>query len=285
MKQFLQLLFLLFYTTACQPVVELNDVQFTPKLVIWGNLHPDSIITVSISRSVPPLDKTTNRKVNQAIVLVYENNILLDTLKERDSSIYVSTKSLRPKEGNIYYVKVLKGGFDPIKTMPDTMPLRPQVIKVTAKELKKGDASAEFEILTNIPSHFKNYGISKLFSIKWQQQLNTSIENVPQDCDGFRFANFDFVKTNCFLFGGKIKISTNNFSFLELNNTKVKVSIASITNKGIDFFEKLNALNEQYTDYYSSTNIFWNPVYLPSFVDGGYGYVGCINTYNIEVQF
>ena len=213
MNQYLKILFFFVpLINSCQPSIELNDLTVTPKLVIWGNLHPDSIMTVYLSRSVAPLDKTTNRKVSNATILIFENNILLDTLKERDTSIYVSNKFLKPKEGYNYYIKVLKSGFESIETLPDTMPFRPKLIRVIAEELKKGDPSAKFEIQTNQPSHFKNYGVSQLFSLKWKVQLNTNIENVPQDCGGFRFAKFNFLKPSCHVFNGNYKISTNNFS-------------------------------------------------------------------------
>ena len=286
MNQYLKILFFFVpLINSCQPSIELNDLTVTPKLVIWGNLHPDSIMTVYLSRSVAPLDKTTNRKVSNATILIFENNILLDTLKERDTAIYVSNKFLKPKEGYNYYIKVLKSGFESIETLPDTMPFRPKLIRVIAEELKKGDPSAKFEIQTNQPSHFKNYGVSQLFSLKWKVQLNTNIENVPQDCGGFRFAKFNFLKPSCHVFNGNYKISTNNFSFQELSNSKVRVSLAAISERGVVFFEKLNILDDQFTDYYSPVNVFWNPVYLPSLVKGGYGYVGCYNTLDIEVQF
>ena len=286
MNQYFKILiFPIFFTYSCQPSIELNDLTITPKLVIWGNLHPDSVMTIYLSRSVAPLDYTTNRKVSHATVLIFENNILLDTLKERDTAIYVSNQLLKPKEGSTYYVKVLKTGFESIETLPDTMPFRPKLIRLTTEELKKGDPLAKFEIQTNQPSHFKNYGTTQLFSLKWQVPLNTYIADVPEDCDGLYFARYTFLKPSCHVFNGNYKISTDNFGSTELKNSKVKISLAAISGNRVDFFDKINALEEQFKDYYSPVNVFWNPIYLPSLVKGGYGYVGCFSTLDIEVQF
>jgi hypothetical protein len=66
---------------SCKKEIDLLNRNDEPKFVIWCNLHPDSIVTAYISKTSPPLSTKADRIVKEAIVILYENNLPIDTLQ------------------------------------------------------------------------------------------------------------------------------------------------------------------------------------------------------------
>jgi Domain of unknown function (DUF4249) len=272
----------------CQPQIDDILEGETPKLTIWGFLHPDSVATVYLGRTAAPLSKSTDRVVEDATVLLFENNILADTLKYIGQSLYKSNKGFRPKENNSYHCQASKKGFETIESQIDTMPTRPKVLRYTTQDSVRNEGYnrvAQIDLFTNKPSHYPNYGINNLTSLKWGGGRNTYIQNNQCDKADFIVSEFEFTNSACFAFNEHYKIQTDNYRFQDLKGTKVLLRLAAVTANGIDFHKKIFALKQKYVSFYDPVDAFWSPIYLPQMVKNGYGYVGCLNTTDVEIQF
>lgn len=273
---------------SCQPQIETILEGETPKLVIWGFLQPDSVATVYLGRTAAPLSKSADRIVEEATVLLFENNILADTLQYIGQSLYKSSKGFRPKENHAYYCIASKRGFETIESQIDTMPTRPQILRYTTQDSVRNEGYnrvAQIDLFTNISSHYANYGINNLTSLKWGSNRNTYIQNNQCDEESFVVSEFEFTNSACFAFNGHYKIQTENYRFEDLKGTKMLLKLAAVTSNGIDFHKKIFALKQKYINFYEPVDAFWSPIYLPQMVKNGYGYVGCLNTIDVEIQF
>ena len=110
MKPFV-VLFLFTVITSCHPNIEIINEINTPKLVVWCILHPDSIPTAYVSQTSPLLTKAANYKIDEAQVILFQNNIPVDTFVDFGKGIYKSSKQQKIVENNIYHITVYKNGF------------------------------------------------------------------------------------------------------------------------------------------------------------------------------
>jgi hypothetical protein len=88
------LLFLFF--AACQKEIDLTARNAEAKFVIWCYLHEDSIVSASLSKTSPPLSINADRIVKDALVVLYENDRPVDTLKYDSLTVYSSKKRFKP---------------------------------------------------------------------------------------------------------------------------------------------------------------------------------------------
>ena len=94
MKNILKLLLAFLILSSCQKAIEINFPDSNNKLVINSLFTKDSLLTVNIFESTFIKDTVYNY-VDNLNVLVYENDIFWDTLKNLNQGKYISTKTLK----------------------------------------------------------------------------------------------------------------------------------------------------------------------------------------------
>lgn len=98
------------------------DVPFEdPKLVVYSTIVPFTLpmpkqLGITLKKS-QHLSDTNRNSIVDALVLYYENNILIDTLQYGDSTgVYAISTSIAnyPKAGYSYSIKIVKEGFETV---------------------------------------------------------------------------------------------------------------------------------------------------------------------------
>jgi len=99
------------------------------KMVIFAGGGVDQTLGARITRTIPPLTKMDNPDsliVDNAIVQLYENNNLVDTLKYIDNGIYQSNIFL--KEEYTYFIKANAENLPSITSGKDIVPLGAKIL-------------------------------------------------------------------------------------------------------------------------------------------------------------
>lgn len=115
-------LILVIAITSCKKIRDDLLPVSNSKLYFQSILNPDSTIKVYVGRTTGILDKEPSY-INDASVLLYENDVLLDTLTPEANGTYSS--AVFPWVGDSYKIKVLKDGIilTGSTSVPDSTPL------------------------------------------------------------------------------------------------------------------------------------------------------------------
>jgi hypothetical protein len=282
---------------SCNQELQTLELETEQKLVVWCYLHPDSTATALVSKTGQPFSKKEERRVNDAIVLLLENGLIADTLRYVDSSIYRSIHAFKPKAKQAYCIKILHSNFKTIETKTDTMPTPPKLIKYTANDsvmkLEQGQNLARLQLFTDVPQYFYAYGLSPAMykgvnylgvygdaTKTWKLKAN--------DCGiHFGIRDYTFKTPICEDKPFDFYEFTTQATSRNFRTQKVKFSMCSVTKETAIFLS--NSFKYYYANFddFYDTELFWNPSSTPPeyYVKNGYGFLGCYNTTNFEVQF
>lgn len=140
---------------ACKKEIEFNPKNQSPFLVMNSYLDPDSILSVSVSQSASMMEELTKNIVSDAVVKVYENATLLETLHfDAVSSRYLGVG--KPSVGKEYKITVVKDGFLAIEATSVIEPA-PGILKYTILRNKHYSGRADVTITFKDPGGVKNY--------------------------------------------------------------------------------------------------------------------------------
>ncbi len=289
----------LFIFTSCQPKIEFESQQDDTKLVLWCFLHPDSVITASLTKTIPAFSNESNKKVTDGTVVIYENNNILDTLHNDGTDIYTSSKGLRPKIGSIYAIKAHKIGYKTIETVNDTMPIKP-VIKswstidsftyspYTLNGNKKG-LLAYIHLTINTRSNFPIYGVSrmKVINLPYGDYFSSAPAPFCPIKGGVSARGFIYNYQDCSHNQSEMNIYVNNVYPEYFRKAKLRFRLCATTYQYQEFYK---AYNKFVNDFSGSNDIgfdlYWTPVTFPEYIKNGYGFFGCYNTSDeLEVHF
>lgn len=120
--------------------VESNEEP--PKLVINGviDAQGDETLLVNISQT-QPLVRDTNTiwweeiYITDAIVLLFENEILIDTLQHTESGNYLPSFNFEPTLEAFYYLEVFHPKFENVATLPVKMPSLPSIRTIHREQI------------------------------------------------------------------------------------------------------------------------------------------------------
>ena len=150
---------------SCQKDPNLYTLNAPPKLVVMCYLHPDSVVTALVSKTSAPLSKKADRLVTDALVVLYENNLPVDTLQNDSLTVYKSRKGFKPTAENVYFIKASKQGFPTLETFEDRMPPKPKLIKYTAEDsiapIDRFSMLSRLRLYTDTPKYFQAYALSR----------------------------------------------------------------------------------------------------------------------------
>ncbi|WKN44571.1 DUF4249 family protein [Tunicatimonas pelagia] len=115
-------LLIFFLTTSCTQEVNMPFPTFQEELVLNSILHPDSLIKLSLTKSLPLGSTTQNFPVvSSAEMRLYENDILIGEPTFQDS---LYTLNYYPQSNKKYSIEVEVSGFPTLRAS-DVVPARP----------------------------------------------------------------------------------------------------------------------------------------------------------------
>ncbi|PLX21555.1 MAG: hypothetical protein C0599_07780, partial [Salinivirgaceae bacterium] len=123
MRNILFIIIGLIALNSCEKRIPIDIEQQDPKIVINALFDNTKKFTASISKSVMIDDVSGNNTITNAIVKLYENDVLLDTLSHTGGGVYMYNDTLQP--GNSYELIVAcdLGTASATATMPEVVPI------------------------------------------------------------------------------------------------------------------------------------------------------------------
>ncbi len=295
--KFSLLFIIVIFNLTCNPNINILTEPSQDKLVIWCFLHPDSVVSALISKTSPILKTIADRKITDAKVILYENNISVDTLKYDVNSKYISSKNFKPSENNIYYITIIKEGFLTAQTLPDTMPRKPKLIKyivndsVGIEDINSQTYPARLQFFTDQPSNYPCYSFG---SHTFKRDVGSGhvvdeyviIARKNNGCSlDWNFLQYRFNDASCGLPIDYYDFTAENGGRPpKLKNLKVGFTIGAVTYRPQALFKEYYKTFKQPTGDVLD-DLFFAPTFFPEYVKNGYGFLGCYNTTEIEVQF
>jgi hypothetical protein len=277
--------FILYFTIlSCNEDIDFLKNEEPKKLVVWCQLHPDSIPKAQISSTELPLSSKTDRSVKDALAILYQNNRAVDTLTYDSLYFYSSKSKFKPTAKNTYTLKIFKDGYPVLETYGDTMPEKPRLLRYIAEDsirnINNNADMARLQIFTDNPKYALTYNLSQGF----YQYFNTS--GVLGDAT----LSWQLVSTSC----NECNVPINYYNYNvvvnkrppQLKNKKMRFYLKAITKQTEGFIKEINKLKSTGSiDVSYTTDLFWSPTFINETVKNGYGYLGCYNTLDFEVQF
>jgi hypothetical protein len=156
-------------------------------LVAFCFFNPDSIWKVQVSKlgSVTEV-ASENLLVNSAIVTIYENEKIIDTLKHKQNGCYTSLYNLKPEYNKTYRLQVECEGFNKIISTKESLPSPIRFISYNVyPNLLPNIFSKE---TYNDTLWFKQKTVETLISIEKGQYLKLSTANSMYDSGGECFS-------------------------------------------------------------------------------------------------
>ena len=251
-----------------------------PRLVILAVLSAGESITVTVDHTYPPTGETLfSAGVTNAKILLYENNLLVDTLRLLVKNQYVTKSTIRPAIGKIYRIKVEAPGYPSVESNEEMVPDFPVTRNVNVEKKDKYTLSVTIQDTPNARNQYEIRFIS--YYKKWETAVNLDNLSRPDaitDNCGFRGnQNAFYYRDLCF---DNSSLTTNYGSSLE-GTPRFEVDSLYRTIKGNPLAERVvvrvRSVSESYLKYYqyqSSQDIeqaFQQPASRFTNLKGGYG--------------
>ncbi|CAA9292222.1 MAG: hypothetical protein AVDCRST_MAG56-4719 [uncultured Cytophagales bacterium] len=137
--------FVLFVLAACQRDLDVALPYEGDRLIIYGLLTADSVVSVRIDKTAPPTGTFLFAdSVPDATAALFENGVFVENLQYAGREIYRSPSGFRPKAGSEYFLRVSAPGLPDAETEPQVVPAGVQmeqyVLGDTIANLFLGDA-------------------------------------------------------------------------------------------------------------------------------------------------
>lgn len=146
MKHVILIFFIIILSVSCERDVIIDVPPQTTKLVVNGLIRVNTAFRVTVSKTAGILDSTSpaSYKVTNALLQLYENNVLKDTLVyEAASNTYLVKRNTRPQAGNIYKLTAEATGFTTAQAETVT-PAAVSIQSITRRINVKKDASGNY---------------------------------------------------------------------------------------------------------------------------------------------
>jgi hypothetical protein len=296
MKKLISFFSIIVVLSSCEKDVNIKLPQKDPKLVVNGLLAKDSVISVTIGKSRSVLDPGGNSGSNQelyvvknAIAVVYENNLVLDTLIfDNVQYRYISQNNKTVKAGNTYSIIVNAPGFKQAEastTVPSQSVIDDVVRVQNARTNSDGNPEDEITVKLNDPSETNfylvqffrpAYGLGPGYSVYCVSTTDKDIEPIGDNADPFSTENCydgNSLLMKDLNFNGRLKTIRFYINSYELQDitgpggqlSKPYVKVSRITE---DYFKFVKSYNVYYN---SSDNPFAEPANVYTNVKNGYG--------------
>lgn len=204
-----------------------NDFEFdekSPRLVVNAILHPDSIIKVNITSSKTYNPHREITYVNEAEVLIYEDDNPLSSPKSIGNGYYV-IENQHPTPGSTYKIEVRADGFETAKAT--TILPMPIDFSVTSRGIINKpvedcptcppEKNAQYTLDLNLNNHTQWFGISVSFGAPVLDYFNAimeCVEVISTHDDGS-----EFIYDSCFQIYDTLGLEQENLAFHSNNRT------------------------------------------------------------------
>ena len=296
---------------ACEKEIQFRPKDQRPFLVMNSFLSPDSVWKVSVSQSISVANKMPNNIVSDAVVKVYGNEILLETLKFNEvNSSYIGIG--KPLVGKEYKILIEKNGFLPVEATSHIEPT-PEVLSagIMKDSLNRDHAFATITfndqtgvknfyrlVVANedefgeLPAWAQNYHNSSRSGwigntyVDYDLGIRTNDPNLRWDNQSSSAGLFDDVPNNIFcifndeLIDGKTYSLTFSYSlsgYPEARNNTV-IYLQSITEELYKYLKSLSA------QYYFGDDPLLEPIQVYSNVKNGGGILGGYNSNKVIIN-
>lgn len=282
--------------TACEKTVKVNIPKKDPKLVVNGLLVKGETISMHIgkSRGVLDPDNFTTSLIEQytvknAVVVLYENGISIDTLQYRPSDYsYYSPRSRVARDGAKYMIKATAPGFTMTAEALSEVPSQSVIAGVVWNRRVRNDADGypldDITIRLNDPAAEKNFYLVQVHGASPYTQygffcvsstdkdLEPTAETDPLDPDNCYDSYRMLMKDQNF--NGALKqlklsvassILESQFNPSTGNMNRAYVKVYRITEDQFRFFKSMDTYDA------GSENPFAEPTNVFTNVKNGYG--------------
>jgi hypothetical protein len=158
------------FFSSCDKIINVDVPGGENQLVVNATLCPDSIISATICKSKNVLDKNKTEYLNSENIVVYENNILVDTLKCKGNGLYLG--NVKPLINKTYTLKVAG-----IITATDSVPEPVKIEKVDTTNVINGKSQLlNCAVNFTDPANNVNFYILRILFADVKKPKNTQLQ-------------------------------------------------------------------------------------------------------------
>lgn len=295
-------LFLIVTGAACTQELDVVLPTAAPQLVLNGLLHPDSLIQLSITRTVQVHERQNELPVVQdANVRLFENGNLLGTM-QYTNSIY--SADYYPKEGYTYSVEVETNDYPLVRAL-DRVPYQPNVTACHKNDttpayniaieiaLKDSAGLANFYWLDMLLTNASAADCNSDESCTLRQSYYLSYSSIPDRFNGFvdnlseGITNFDYFLRidDTALDGTTIVLDiASNYSVGLLTGEQSYILNVVSASQHYDRYLKSSAVYFLNNEFFTEPNPFSETTQIYSNVENGTGIFAAYNSVSIPVE-
>jgi hypothetical protein len=286
-----------------------------PVFVVNGILNPDSVIKVNLSKTKNLIEQGKFELVQNALIKLYENDLLIDTLNEVSNGDYVSAHT--PVESSRYKIVITGPDIEEAIEAEDVVPSRPSYsacfkrtvdiqftntfdVTVAINSLKTGSYQS-FPWIEFISHDYKGTDTSKLLIQKFYiiNSNSTYLDNFNSTFDNYTgYNDYKFYarvkesfindpNTQVNILGGVTTQTSRLFQYERITNlTKDQKLILNVLNCSSSYDRYLKSTLENFlnTEFLGISSLFSGPVKIYSNVKNGTGIFAAYSPRSIQVD-
>ncbi len=208
-KKIFFILLTLILLTACYRKIKIPLPHYESELFIVGLVEPDSVAQISLSRTIPLSERSTDYTVNDARVILYEDESAVDTLKQNLSTPYLYTGTYPVNDHSEYKLRVSHNhlnaeGVARIPSAPDV-----EIKSVSQEEVITEENitnAVKIKIIIHDPPQTENYYAMRVMKKGGPEEsqlywIYTSLNDPAVMNEGIRFS--DYIVFSDIIFDGK----------------------------------------------------------------------------------
>jgi hypothetical protein len=288
---------------ACERELGVDLPYQGDRLVLYGVLFPDRVVSLKLSKTVPATGTNLfGEGVTHATVSLFENDLFVENLIHTSEGVYTSA-NFKPKILNSYTVKVVAEGFPAIETAPEIIPDTLGVVRYdfsdTITSTFNEDYPARKLVLqfNDLPAgeNFYNLEINGLYQNKYVAIQTFDIDRLDglEDlCVARGNYNTYNIKDVCFensAFTMNVGVETRGFLQADEPGSNAPTNERNCDKVAIKLRNVTPAYYEYQKSYYEPEGLlqaFSPPVVRYSNVRGGYGILaaGSEQVFNIRLK-
>ncbi len=261
--------------SACEKNVTVNIPQRDPRLVINGWMEKNKNIEVMVGKSrnvLQPINSSGNNLENyvvkNAVPVVYENNIAIDTLIYQPSQYkYISTRNKTIRQGYDYTIKVNASGFSQAESFT-LVPSQSEIAEMkrvkNARTNSNGETEDEVTIKLNDPVE-TNFYLIQIYSSSYGSTSGQTIycvNTTDKDIEPIG-ENADPLSTDNCYDGGRLIMKDVNFNGRQKQLRFYINSYELMDHRGSNGmiyrpYVKVYRITEDYFKFVKSYSVYYN---------------------------
>jgi hypothetical protein len=252
------------------------------KLVVWSYIQPNESVEVKVYQTYPPLGADTLITIADAIVELFEDDILVAILEHSEKGIYNS--SFYPTIGKFYHLKVTAPNFEEIVISEKVqIPNKPSILNVfftDSLNFPNNQIEGIFEIKINTASttHISFKEILASLDSTTSASLRILSTSYYNDCtEKFGIYNGIGMATKCLIDKERIYFNFNYSDFKRPES--VIFNLSTLSDSYVKFY-----LSLENTDIEQGLSFISEPVNVYTNMQGGYGILAAYNPFEYEFE-